>query len=136
MRAEDLRINQLSPEAYEWYLSYLKVLDSKDVEGYVAFLSDDCMMQSNNNTPAQGKAIILNYLSQYWNTFGSLTHDLLNIYGSDSNFVLEALNHYTRLDGKPVTVTAVAFTDRNAAGLVTSVRFYTDTTPVFASNDE
>ena len=38
MKTENLRINQLSLEAYEWYLSYLKVLDSKDVEGYVAFL--------------------------------------------------------------------------------------------------
>lgn len=132
MKTDKLRINQLSPAAYEWYLSYLKVLDAKNVAGYVTFLSDDCVMQSNNNPPVQGKATIQKYLFQYWSTFRSLTHDLLNIYGSDSNFVLEALNHYTRQDGKPVTVTAVAFTDRNASGLVTSVRFYTDTTPVFA----
>ncbi len=135
MKIDKLRINQLSPEAYEWYLSYLKVLDAKDIEGYGAFLSDDCVMQFNNNPPVQGKAAILDYLSQYWATYGSLTHDLLNIYGSDSAFVLEALNHYTRLDGKAVTITAVAFTDRNEAGLVTSVRFYTDTTPLFASGD-
>ncbi len=134
MKTENLRINQLSPAAYEWYLSYLEVLDAKDVEKYGKFLSDDCVMQSNNNPPAQGKATILNYLSQYWSSFGSLKHELLNIYGSDSNFVLEALNHYTRLDGKPVTVTAVAFTDRNSKGLVTFVRFYTDTTPLFASD--
>lgn len=132
MKTDKLRINQLSPAAYEWYLSYLKVLDAKDVEGYSAFLSDDCTMQSNNNPPVQGKATILKYLFQYWATFGSLTHDLVNVYGSDSNFVLEALNHYTRLDGKAVTVPAVAFTDRNAAGLVTSVRFYTDMSTVFA----
>ena len=134
MKTENLRINQLSPAAYEWYLSYLEVLDTKDVEKYGKFLNDDCVMQSNNNPPAEGKATILNYLSQYWSTFGSLKHELLNIYGSDSNFLLEALNHYTRLDGKPVTVTAVAFTDRNPEGLVTSVRFYTDTTPLFASD--
>ena len=132
MKTENLRINQLSPGAYEWYLSYLNVLDAKDVERYGAFLSDNCVMQSNNNPPAQGKTTILNYLSQYWGTFGSLEHELLNLYGSDSNFVLEALNHYTRLDGKPITVTAVAFTDRNPEGLVTAVRFYTDTMPVFA----
>jgi ketosteroid isomerase-like protein len=132
MKTESLRINQLSTEGYNWYLSYLNHLDDKDVEGYGAFLSDDCVMQSNNNPPVHGKATILNYLSQYWKTFGSLTHELLNIYGSDTNFVLEALNHYTRLDGKPVTVTAVAFTDRNDAGFVTSVRFYTDTNPVFS----
>jgi ketosteroid isomerase-like protein len=132
MKTESLRINQLSIEGYNWYLSYLNRLDDKDVEGYGAFLSDDCVMLSNNNHPVQDKATILNYLSQYWKTFGSLTHELLNIYGSDTNFVLEALNHYMRLDGKPVTVTAVAFTDRNDAGFVTSVRFYTDTNPVFS----
>ena len=132
MKTDNLRINQLSPEAYQWYLSYLKVLDGKDIEGYGAFLSDDCMMQFNNNPPAQGKVAILKYLSQYWSTFGSLMHDLLNIYGSDSAFVLESLNHYQRQDGKAVTLRAVAFTDRNEAGLITSFRFYTDTTELFA----
>lgn len=132
MKTDKLRINQLSPEAYEWYLSYLKVLDNKDIEGYGAFFCDDCAMQSNNNPPVQGKVAILKYLSQYWSTFGSLSHDLLNIYGSDFAFVLEALNHYQRQDGKTVTLRAVAFTDRNEAGLVTSVRFYTDTTELFA----
>jgi ketosteroid isomerase-like protein len=132
MKTDQLRINQLSPVAYEWYLSYLDVLDQKDIEGYGAFLGEDCVMQSNNNPSVQGKAVILQYLAKYWSSFGSLTHDLLNIYGSDSAFVLEALNHYQRQDGKAVTLRAVAFTDRNPAGLVTSVRFYTDTTELFA----
>jgi hypothetical protein len=57
---------------------------------------------------------ILQGLSYYWTTLDSLTYDLLNIYGSDKSFVLEALNHYERNDGKVVTVKAVAITDRNA----------------------
>lgn len=88
-------------------------------------------MLSNNNSPVQGKAAILENLSHYWKTFGSLEHDLLNIYGDDLSFVLEALNHYARNDGKHVTVRAVAITERNKQDLVTSFRFYTDTTPVF-----
>ena len=64
--------------------------------------------------------------------FGELEHDLRNIYGSDQAFCLEALNHYTRADGEAVTLRAVAFTDRNDDGLVTSVRFYTDTSPLFS----
>lgn len=51
------------------------------------------------------------------------------MYGTDSAFVLEALNHYVRLDGRKVTLRAVAFTDRDAAGHVTSVRVYTNTAP-------
>lgn len=133
MRTDKLRINQLSPKIYEWYLTYLEAIDTKNIEMYGTFLADDCVMRSNNNPSIQGKANILQSLSDYWTTFDSITHDLLNIYGIDSSFVLEALNHYKRNDGKIVTVPAVAITDRNEAGLVTSFRLYTDTTPVFAS---
>ncbi|MDZ7960790.1 MAG: nuclear transport factor 2 family protein [Aulosira sp. DedQUE10] len=132
MRTDNLRINQLSPETYEWYLKYLAALDSLDIEAYSKFLAQDCSVQSNSNPPMEGKQVVMQGLAAYWKTFASLEHDLLNIYGRDSSFALEALNHYKRTDGKLVTIKAVAFTDRNEEGLVTSVRFYTDTTPVFA----
>ena len=48
---------------------------------------------------------------------------------------LKVLNYYQRNDGQEVTIRAVAFTDRNTEGLVTSVRFYTDTTPLFTKGD-
>ena len=77
MKTENLRINQLSNEAYQWYLSYLKALDAKDVDAYGAFLADDCVMQQNNAEPVKGKSAIHAGLSQYWGTFGTLEHDLL-----------------------------------------------------------
>ena len=80
-------------------------------------------MIQNNMPPVQGKAAILAGLSQFWQSFSKLTHDLLNIYGNDDAFALEALNHYVRLDGETVTVRAVALTDRNATGLVTRFSF-------------
>ncbi|MDF5724436.1 MAG: hypothetical protein PUP91_29045 [Rhizonema sp. PD37] len=131
MITDNLRINQLSPETYEWYLKYLEALDSLDIKVYGKFLAQDCSVLSNNNPPMEGKQVVMLGLAAYWKTFASLEHDLLNIYGRDSSFVLEALNHYKRTDGQLVTIRAVAFTDRNKEGLVTSVRFYTDTTPVF-----
>ncbi|MBW4564516.1 MAG: nuclear transport factor 2 family protein [Mojavia pulchra JT2-VF2] len=132
MKTNNLRINQLSPETYKWYLKYLEALDNLDIEAYGKFLAPNCCVQSNNNPPLEGKQVVIQGLAAYWKTFASLEHDLLNIYGNDSSFVLEALNHYQRNNGQLVTIRAVAFTDRNEEGLVTSVRFYTDTTPVFA----
>ena len=132
MRTNQLRINQLSPNAYEWYLAYLQAMDTQNVEQYSSFLVNDCVMQFNNNEPIQSKAAIVPFLAHYWTTFDRIEHDLLNIYGSDSAFVLEALNHYKRHDGKAVTLRAVAFTDRNKQGLATSVRLYTDTSPLFS----
>jgi ketosteroid isomerase-like protein len=132
MRTDRLRTNQLSPEAYRWYIDYLGAMDRKDLDAYGAFLADDCALRMNNQPPTAGKHAVLRGLDAYWRSFGTIEHDLDNIYGDDRRFALEALNHYTRLDGAAVTLRAVAFTDRDDAGLVTSVRLYTDTGPLFA----
>lgn len=132
MITSNLRINQLSEKAYGKYLSYLKCMDKKDINGYGEFLSDDVTIQFNNDAPMKGKEAVLKGLNEYWQSFEEVKHDLTNIYGSDSAYVLEALNHYIRKDGKKVTVKAVAFTDVDDNGLVTSVRIYQDSSPVFA----
>ena len=134
MRTDRLRTNQLSPGAFRWYLDYLDAMDRKDLEAYGAFLAESCALQMNNQPPTVGKAAVLQGLGAYWQTFGSIEHDLDNIYGDDHRFALEALNHYRRLDGRAVTLRAVAFTDRDKAGLVTAVRLYADTAPLFAPN--
>jgi ketosteroid isomerase-like protein len=132
MRTDTLRINQLSQAGFDWYLNYLAILDRKDLAAYGELLADDVELQMNNAEPVRGKAAVLQGLAYYWPSFGALEHELLNIYGNDRSFVLEALNHYLRLDGRPVTLRAVAFTDRDAAGRVSAVRLYTDTSPLFA----
>ncbi len=132
MKTTQLRINQLSPEAYARYLTYLQTIDNKDVENYGTYLAANVEMYFNNDPFGQGKETILGGLRQYWESFKTVEHDLLNIYGSNQHYVLEALNQYERHDGRKVTVKAVAFTDLNADGLVESVRLYMDTSPVFA----
>ena len=133
MITSNLRINQLSATTYERYLAYLQAMDNRDVEGYGRFLADNVTVQFNNDAPIQGgKEAVLQGLGHYWQSFASIEHDLTNIYGTDSNYVLEALNHYIRHDGQKVTVHAVAFTDLDETGYVKSVRIYQDVSPVFA----
>lgn len=132
MKTSNLRVNQLSEAGYKWYLEYLDALDAKDFERYGSFLADGCVLVVNNAEPVVGKEAVLAGLSYYWRSFGNLEHELLNIYGTDRAFMLEALNHYERLDGRAVTLRAVALTDRNESGKAISVRLYTDTGPLFA----
>jgi len=47
---------------------------------------------------------------------------------------LEALNHYPSVDGRAITVRALAVTERGEDGLVTSVPLYSDTSPLFAAD--
>lgn len=132
MITANLRVNQLSSEAFRWYLDYLDAIDRRDLDAYAARLSPHCAMQFNNYPPVASRDAIVGMLRQSWRDFASLEHDLLNVYGTDSNFMLEALNHYVRNDGKTVSVRAVALTDRGEDGLVVSVRIYSDVSPLFA----
>lgn len=131
MKTQNLRTNQLSADSYQKYLAYLEAMDNKDVETYGTFLSEDVEMWFNNTPFGKGKEIILKGLGEYWQSFASIEHDLTNIYGTDSNYVLEALNHYTTHDGRKEKVKAVAFTDLDKKGKVISVRLYMDMSPVF-----
>lgn len=74
-------------------------------------------------------------LGHFWQSFGTLRHEELNIYGTDENFAHEALNHYTTLDGRDVTLRAVAFIDRDEAGKIYSLRLYGDQSPLWARED-
>ena len=134
MRTDQLRTNQLSDDAFDWYLDYLRALDAKDIEAYARFLSPQVTLVMNNAAAVEGRVAVTAGLARYWQSFGSLEHDLLAILGRDDAFCLEALNHYTTLDDRSVTLRAVAFTDRDRNGLATSVRLYTDTAPLFAAS--
>ena len=93
MKTDSLRVNALSSDAYQWYLEYLDALDNQDIDRYGEFLADSVVLQQNDDDPVSGKETVLAGLGAYWQSFGALEHDLLNIYGSDDAFVLEALNH-------------------------------------------
>jgi ketosteroid isomerase-like protein len=131
MKTDELKVNQLSPKAYEWYLAYLTAMDNLDIDAYAAFLAEDCEMQFGNTPIVKGKKNIVEALTAFWATVEGDEHNLQNIFGNDNNFVLEALNTFKRKDGKTVTIPAVAITEKNLEGLVTSVRLFMDVAPIF-----
>jgi hypothetical protein len=131
-----LRVNHLSDAGWAWYQDYLAVLDAYDLEGYAAFLAPEVSVQFGNDEPLRGREDVTAGLGAFWGSVTGLgwrlLHEPLNVYGEDSRFVLEALNHYDRGDGPRVTVRATAWTDRRDDGLVTSVRLYQDVSPLYA----
>ncbi|MEM9655013.1 MAG: nuclear transport factor 2 family protein [Actinomycetota bacterium] len=136
MELENLRTNQLSDAGWTAYRRYLTVLDDYDIDGFAAFLSDDISVQFNNDDPMTGKDTVVAGLGGFWASIRdmgySLVHEPINIYGTDERYVLEALNHYDHADRDRITVRAVAFTDKNPDGAVTSIRIYQDLSPLYA----
>ena len=130
---DTVRINQLDAVTTAWLRDVLTALDAKDVDAYVAAMSDDVEVVFNNgDTAMRGRQVVRDGLAQFWRSFDTLAHEELNIYGTDRNLVHEALNHYTTVDGRRVTVRAVAWIDRDDDGLITSLRVYNDQTPLWA----
>jgi hypothetical protein len=93
----------------------------------------------NYDEPMVGIDTVATGLGAFWGSVTGmgyrLVHEPLNIYGDDNLFVLEALNHYLRdadgADGRPITVRATAWTDRNRDGQVQSVRRHQDMSPLY-----
>jgi len=129
--AAALRINQLSQDAYDWYARYLIGLDSGNVEDFRPFLHEDCVMQINNNLPLYGANVILGALKRNWTTFERVEHEPVNVYGDDRRFAVEMLWHFTRRDGKRISVPACSFVDRGEDGLAVAIRLYASLQPVY-----
>lgn len=128
----ELKINQISDEAFAWYLRYLEAIDSTNIELYGEFLAEDCEFQFGNQPKVQGKAAILEGLKQFWATYDGEEHILQGILGNDNYFALEAINTYKRKDGTEVSIPAVAVTERNDEGLAKSIRVFIDIAPLYA----
>ena len=129
---EQLKINQLSAEAFAWYQEYLEAVDSVDIKRYGEFLADDCEFQFGNNPVVKGKSNILEGLAQFWQSYDGEEHVYHNIFGTDDCFALEATNVFKRHDGTTVSVPAVAVTERNEEGLAKSIRVFIDIAPLYA----
>ena len=72
-------------------------------------------------------------LKSFWQGFKSIRHEELMMFGTEKNLVHEALNHYETLDGRQVTVRAVAFIDRDSEGRIEAMRIYNDQSPVWSA---
>jgi len=129
---KNLRLNQLTPEGFAWYLRVLDSVDARDIVTYASYLSEDTSAQVNNIGPVTGRQNVVNALTPVWLGFGGLEHDLRVIVGDDTSFAVEAVNRYTLWDGTQVFVNATAFYDRAADGLVKAVRMYGDMSKVTA----
>lgn len=132
MIIKNLRINQLTPDAFAWYLRVLDAVDARDILTYASCLSENTSAQVNNIGPVTGRQNVVDALTPVWLGFGGLEHDLRVILGNDTSFAVEAVNRYTLWDGTQVFVNATAFYDRDAGGLVKAVRMYGDMSKVTA----
>lgn len=132
MILKSLRINQLSPEAMDWYTRYLAAFEARNADELFAFVAKDAVVEVGGRLPYYGQNALRASLDSYFKAFDRIEHELLNIYGADNEFGAEMLSHFTRAGhAEAVTVPSATFYSRDNEGLLTSLRHQIDDTALW-----
>ena len=109
-------------------------VDALRLQPVVDSFAPDGEMVFPNTPPATGRTAIRELLAGLWSTLGGLRHEPRHRWTVDQGTsVLEALVHYTTPGGTEVVVPAVTIIDQDTSGLITSLRVYQDSAPLFAA---
>lgn len=130
---------QITRDGRQWHIDFADAIASRDPARYTAFMHDNCSVQINNNMPVYSKFAIERAFVEYVKNFRSMTYELISAFGTDHQSIAEALFTYECNDGSIEVVQHAYICERDASGLLTSVRLYGDThrilKPFVAAND-
>jgi len=80
------------------------VIDGMDMDGYLAWHTDDVRFRFGNGPTTTGKEAIREGLSQFWGSIAGLRHEFVQVWDTDDASILEATTVYTRKDGSQVGI--------------------------------
>ena len=105
--------------------------DSKDVSALAAFMTDDVRLRLGNAEMIEGGSGFVAAVTAFVGSVAGFRHEILNVWTDGDAVVTQLAVHYTRLDGREVTVPCCnVFRLRD--GLVAEYLSYIDATPVYA----
>ena len=105
--------------------------DAKDVSSLAGFMTEDVELRLGNAEMIKGKAAFVDAVNGFLGSIGGVSHEILIVYSDGDAAIVEFDVHYTRHDGKVVTVPCCnVFRLRD--GLIAEYRSYIDATPVYA----
>jgi ketosteroid isomerase-like protein len=99
--------------------------DSKDIGALAAFMTDDVRLRLGNAEPVEGKSAFVEAVNAFLASVTGFRHEVLNVWSDGDALIAEFDVHYTRLDGREVTIPCCnVFRLRD--GLVAEYRSYID----------
>jgi len=104
--------------------------DAKDVARLAGLMTDDVRLRLGNADTVEGRAAFVDAVSAFVGSVAGFRHEVRDAWEDDDVVVTELDVHYTRLDGREVTVPCCnVFVFRG--GSVAEYRSYIDATPVY-----
>ena len=115
----------------EWIREYFGVVDSMDMDRYLALHTDDVRFRFANAPTSTGKQAIRDGLTPFWGSIAALRHEVVQTWDTGEAGISEAVTVYTRKDGSEVGIPVTTIL-RKRGDLVEDVRIYMDLAPLFA----
>lgn len=115
---------------YDRASAIFAAFDSKDVSKLAEFMTDDVRLRLGNADTVEGKAAFVEAVNAFLGSVAGFRHEVRNVWVDGDALITELDVHYTRLDGREVTVPCCnVFVLRH--GSVAEYRSYIDATPVY-----
>ena len=118
----------------DWSDAFYANVDGNQIDAVVEAFTPDGEMTFSGNPPAIGPVAIRELLLGFGAGLSGMRHEWINrSTADDGTAVLEADVHYTTRGGAEVIVPCVTLVNREASGLIKSLRVFLNPTPLFAA---
>ncbi|MCZ0984793.1 nuclear transport factor 2 family protein [Streptomyces diastatochromogenes] len=120
----------------DWLHSFYADVDAQQTERVLDRFTPDGELVFGSNPPAIGRAAMREVLENLRAALSGMRHEWCNRWTVDERtLVLEARVHYTTRGGTEVVLPCATVIDRDASGLITSLRIHIDSAPLFTALD-
>ncbi len=116
----------------EWLSNLFEAIDRMDVDGFVAFLSEEASFRFANAPAVTGKENIHSVVSNFFSNIKSIQHTIGGVWEQDAIVICEGEVTYTRHDGQELPLPFMN-SFRMKGALIDDYRIYMDISPLFAA---
>ncbi len=88
----------------KWLKSLFSVIDQRDTDGFLKFLTPDCCFRFGNMPAAVGKEQIGQAVGTFFDSINGLSHDLKDVWHTETATICHGLVAYTRKENTELTV--------------------------------
>lgn len=119
-------------ERSDWIRRLFQSVDDRNVEAFLAFLSEDVLFRFGNAQPVNGKTAVGNMLRGFFASIKALHHDLVETWDQRDTVVCHGIVTYTRKDSSTLSV-PFANILRLDADLIREYLIYVDASKLYTS---
>lgn len=116
----------------DWWNALMATIDGKRAQDFARFLTQDGEFRFGNQPSVHGREAVAAYVEAFFGMIGGSRHELLHTWADAGTAVCEGLVHYTRLDGRQVSVPFVNVFHLRG-GEIARYLIYIDNAPLFAA---